>query len=85
MIKLTPGNFNDIMKSDTRAVIVLAALNKGSQFQAEYTKFENVAKAWKRGGRDFSQPVWFAYVEADKWAGWLKQAYGYVFGPPVLI
>jgi hypothetical protein len=78
VIKLTPGNFNDIMKSDTRAIIVLAALNKGSQFQVEYTKFENVAKAWKRGGRDFAQPVWFAYVEADKWAGWLKQAYGWV-------
>lgn len=76
VIKLTPGNFNEIMKSDTRATIVLAALNKGQQGKTEFTQFENVAKAWKRGGRDFSQPIWFAYVEAEKWAGWLKQSYG---------
>lgn len=78
IFKLTPGNFNDIMKSDTRAIVVLAAFNRGQQGKTELSEFENVAKAWKRGGRDFSRPVWFAYVEADKWAGWLKQSYGSV-------
>jgi len=78
VIKLTTGNFNEIMKSDTRALVVLAAFNKGAEAKKEYEAFGNVAKAWRRGGRDFSQPVWFAYVEGEKWGGWLKQAYGYV-------
>jgi hypothetical protein len=76
LLKLTPNNFNEIMKSDMRAVVVLAALNKGQEGKKEYDQFQSVAKAWRRGGRDFSQPVWFAYVEAEKWAGWLKQSYG---------
>ena len=75
-MKLTPGNFNEIMKSDTHALVVLAAFNKGGDGQKENREFEKVAKAWRRGGRDFTQPVWFAYVEGEKWAGWLKQAYG---------
>jgi hypothetical protein len=76
VMKLTPGNFNEIMKSDTHALVVLAAFNKGGDGQKENREFEKVAKAWRRGGRDFAQPVWFAYVEGEKWAGWLKQAYG---------
>jgi hypothetical protein len=78
-MKLTTGNFNEILKSDERALVVLAAFNKGGEGKKEYEEYTKVAKAWRRGGRDFSQPVWFAYVEGDKWAGWLRQAYGYVF------
>lgn len=81
VINLTPGNFNEVFKSDARAIVVLGAINKGQQGKAEYAEFERVAKAWKRGGRDFTRPVWFAYVEAEKWAGWLKQSYGYVSPP----
>jgi hypothetical protein len=76
VMRLTTGNFNEIMKSDTQAMVVLAAFHKGSEGKKEYDAFQKVAKAWRRGGRDFSQPVWFAYVEGEKWQGWLKQAYG---------
>jgi len=77
-MKLTTSNFNEIMKSDERALVVLAAFNKGGDGKKEHESFNKFAKAWRRGGRDFSQPVWFVYVEGEKWAGWLKQAYGYV-------
>jgi hypothetical protein len=77
-MKLTTSNFNEIMKSEEKALVVLAALNKGGDGKKELESFQKVAKAWRRGGRDFSRPVWFVHVEGDKWAGWLKQAYGWV-------
>lgn len=64
------------MKSDSRAVVVLAALHKGDEGEREKEKLMSVARAWKRGGRGFQQPVWFVWVEGEKWGGWLKQSYG---------
>ena len=75
LVKLTASNYNDVMKSPTRALVVLAALSKGNE-EAEHEKFKSIARAWKRGGRDFSQPVWFVYIEGAKWGGWLRQSYG---------
>ena len=64
------------MKSDTRAIVVLGAVHRGDEGVKERFELEKVARAWKRGGRGFSQPVWFVWLEGDKWASWLKQAYG---------
>jgi hypothetical protein len=73
---LTSSNYNSIMKSDMRAIVVLAALHKGDEGEKEKEKLTSVARAWKRGGRGFQQPVWFVWVEGEKWGGWLKQSYG---------
>ncbi|WWC87598.1 protein disulfide-isomerase domain [Kwoniella dendrophila CBS 6074] len=76
LVELTGSNHNAIMTSDTRAVVVLGALHKGDEGKKEKDKLAEVAKAWKRGGRSFSQPVWFVWVDGEKWSGWLKQQYG---------
>lgn len=76
LTKLHSGNYNRIMKADSKPIIVLGALHKGEEGKKDRMAFNSVAKAWKRGGRDFEQPVWFVWVEGDKWASWLKQSYG---------
>jgi hypothetical protein len=76
LVQLSSGNYVDIMKSESRAIVVLGALHRGEDGEKERKEFERIARAWKRGGRGFTQPVWFVWVEGEKWASWLKQAYG---------
>jgi hypothetical protein len=73
---LTKANYADMMKSTARAIVVLGAVHAGVEGESEIRELEDVARAWRRGGRGFQQPVWFAWVEGDKWSGWLRQAYG---------
>ncbi|KAK4688153.1 protein disulfide-isomerase, partial [Tremellales sp. Uapishka_1] len=76
VVHLTSANYHELMKSPTRAIVVLGAIHKGEEGEKEKEIFRQVARAWKRGGREFVQPVWFAWVEGDKWQGWLRQSYG---------
>ncbi len=55
---------------------MLGAVHKGDEGAKERVVLQNIARAWKRGGRNFNQPVWFVWVEGDRWSGWLRQAYG---------
>lgn len=73
---LSSGNYNEVMKADSRAIVVLAALHKGEEGEKERERLMSVAKAWKRGGRGFVQPVFFAWIEGERWASWLRQSYG---------
>ncbi len=78
--ELTTSNYEEIMKSPTRALIVLAALKrtgKGtSELEKDIEKLETVARAWRKGGRGFVQPVWFVWVDGIKWRKWLRQSLG---------
>lgn len=64
------------MRSDAKAIVVLGAVHHGDEGAKERERLAEVARAWKRGGRGFSQPVWFVWVDGEKWAGWLRQSYG---------
>ncbi|ORY27667.1 thioredoxin-like protein [Naematelia encephala] len=74
--QLSASNHQEIMKSPTRAVVVLGAVHKGAEGEKERQKLEQIARAWKRGGRSFAQPVWFVWVDGERWSAWLRQAYG---------
>jgi hypothetical protein len=78
--ELTSSNYDEIMKSPTRALIVLAAFKKTGRSTADLDKdiqrLEVVARAWRKGGRNFHQPVWFVWVDGIKWRKWLKQSFG---------
>lgn len=76
LVQLVSGNYQELMKSDTRAVVVLGAVHRGEEGIKERKNLESISRAWKRGGRSFEQPVWFVWVEGEKWSGWLHQAYG---------
>ncbi|WVQ77445.1 protein disulfide-isomerase domain [Cryptococcus sp. DSM 104548] len=75
VVQLDSSNFQSLMRSDSRAVVVLGAVHKGEAGKKELDQFAEIARAWKRGGRKFQQPVWFVWVEANKWSRWLKQFY----------
>ena len=85
LVKLTSSNYKDVMESDLRSIVVLGALRRGEEGESDRKRFLEVAKAWRKGGRPFQQPVWFAWVEAEKWRAWLKQSYGWVNGMEVLM
>ncbi|EIW69209.1 hypothetical protein TREMEDRAFT_44374 [Tremella mesenterica DSM 1558] len=76
LVQLTGSNYVDIMNSPLKSTVVLGALNKGPEGDKEREELEKMSRAWKRGGRGFNQPVWFVWVEGEKWAAWLKQSYG---------
>ncbi|WWC59892.1 protein disulfide-isomerase domain [Kwoniella dejecticola CBS 10117] len=75
LLELTGSNYNAVMNSNSRAIVVLGALHKGEEGKKDRDQLEEVAKAWKKGGRPFAQPVWFVWVDGEKWSGWLKQQY----------
>ncbi|AFR98909.2 protein disulfide-isomerase domain [Cryptococcus neoformans C23] len=78
LVRLDASNFQSLMRSDTRAIVVLAGVHKGEEGKKERDTFADIARAWKRGGRRFEQPVWFVWVEGEtsRWANWLKRFYG---------
>lgn len=80
LVRLDASNFQSLMRSDTRAIVVLAGVHKGEEGKKERDTFADIARAWKRGGRRFEQPVWFVWVEGEtsRLANWLKRFYGYV-------
>lgn len=78
LVDLTKNNYADIMKNDAHAIVVLGVVHGDERGVEERKKLEEVAKAWKRGGRPFTQPVWFAAVDGDKWASWVLRTYGWV-------
>lgn len=83
VIELDSGNFDEVMQSPTRALVVLVALKKNGrstgELEKEVEELRKIAKAWYRGGRKFEQPVWFAWIDGEKNKKWLRQNYGYVF------
>jgi hypothetical protein len=78
LVPLSATNYADIFQSPLDPIIVLGALHTTGKEQR--AKLEKVARAWKRGGRDMERPVWFVWVDGQKWGGWMKRAYGYVRG-----
>ncbi|KAJ9096608.1 hypothetical protein QFC19_007141 [Naganishia cerealis] len=80
VFELDSGNFDDIMQSPTRPLVVLVALKKSGRAQGDLEKetgeLHKIAKAWYRGGRTFEQPVWFAWIDGERYKKWLKQNYG---------
>lgn len=76
--ELTAGNHEELMKSPTGALVVLAALKSGTEGDKDRDALKEVARAWGRGGRKFKQPVWFLWIDGIKWKKFLKQSYGCV-------
>lgn len=87
LVQLTVANQRELLDSPTKATVVLAALHSGEQGEGEHTKLLEVARSWHHGERDLGQPVWFTWVEGDKWAKWLRKSYGIKTGmyPAVVV
>jgi hypothetical protein len=81
VFELDASNFDEIMHSSMRPLVVLVALKKNGRPAAELEKeveeLRKIAKAWYKGGRHFQQPVWFAWIDGERYKKFLKQNYGY--------
>ncbi|KAJ9121734.1 hypothetical protein QFC22_002355 [Naganishia vaughanmartiniae] len=80
VIELDSVNFDEVLQSPARALVVLVALKKSGrstgELEKEVEELRKIAKAWYRGGRKFEQPVWFAWIDGERYKKWLKQNYG---------
>ncbi|KAI5451445.1 hypothetical protein NCC49_001751 [Naganishia albida] len=80
VIELDSSNFDEVIHSPTRALVVLVALKKtgraAGELEKEVEELRKTAKAWYKGGRPFQQPVWFAWIDGERHRKWLKQNYG---------
>lgn len=82
VIELESSNFDEVIHSPSRALVVLVALKKtgrpSGELEKEVEELRKIAKAWYKGGRHFQQPVWFAWIDGERHKKWLKQNYGCV-------
>lgn len=82
MIELESANFDEVIHSPARSLVVLVALKKtgraAGELEKEVEELRKIAKAWYKGGRPFKQPVWFAWIDGERHRKWLKQNYGCV-------
>lgn len=82
MIELESANFDEVIHSPARPLVVLVALKKtgrsAGELEKEVEELRKIAKAWHKGGRPFQQPVWFAWIDGERDRKWLKQNYGCV-------
>lgn len=84
VFELDASNFDEIMHSPMRPLVVLVALKKNGrpslELEKEVEELRKIAKAWYKGGRHFQQPVWFVWIDGDRYKKFLKQNYGCVVG-----
>lgn len=83
VFELDASNFDEIMHSSMRPLVVLVALKKhgrpAAELEKEVEELRKIAKAWYKGGRHFQQPVWFAWIDGERYKKFLKQNYGCAF------
>lgn len=69
--------YGDVLKNrEFRPIVVMAALKQDATKEDSEAELQKIARAWRKMPRTFDQPVWFATVDGDKWAKWLKRSYG---------
>lgn len=76
VLDLTEDSYTSIMKNDARALAVIGAVRSGAEGAVDRATLLKTARAWKRGGRPFDQPVWFVTVDAGVWEKWLAKMVG---------
>lgn len=73
LMDLTSDAYDSVMKNDKHPLVVVGVIRPGTEGAADRAVMLSTARAWKRGGRAFQQPVWFVNVDAEEWAKWLKK------------
>jgi thioredoxin domain-containing protein 5 len=75
-VELSQDTFQLVMNAPHKPLVVIAAVNKGTREKVA-EKMKEIGKKWRvrklnKGNRD----VVFTWMDADKWASWLKNMYG---------
>lgn len=78
VIELTQDSFQEVMHAPHKPLVVIAAVNKDNKGKIA-EKFADLGAMWRaRGG---GSNVVFAWMDAERWAKWMKSMYGIVDGP----
>ena len=75
-VELNQETFQLVMNAAHKPLVVIAAVNKDTREKVA-EKMKEIGKKWRvrkldKGSRD----VVFTWMDADKWAKWLKNMYG---------
>lgn len=75
-VELNQETFQLVMNAPHKPLVVISPVNKSTREKIA-EKIKDIGKKWKvrrlnKGNRD----VVFAWMDADKWASWLKNMYG---------
>lgn len=73
MLELHTDTFQEVMNAPHHPLVVLVATSK-SESHNIIPKLQSIATQWKRDRSD--ENVVFTWMDADKWASWLKNMYG---------
>jgi len=86
-VELNQENFQQVMNAPHKPLVVIVVVNKSTKEKVS-EKVKEIGKKWRvsksnKGSRD----VVFTWMDADKWAGWLKNMYGVKAGdrPAIVI
>ncbi|THH04930.1 hypothetical protein EW145_g5166 [Phellinidium pouzarii] len=79
VLALTQDTFQDVMNAPHHPLVVLAAVAPAAEAQVRDV-MGTTARAWRRlseeDGLSPMRDVVFAWMDADKWASWMKSMYG---------
>jgi thioredoxin domain-containing protein 5 len=75
-VELSQENFQQVMNAPHKPLVVIVAVSKSAEEKVS-DKVKEIGKKWRvsksnKGKRD----VVFTWMDADKWASWLKNMYG---------
>ncbi|THH32163.1 hypothetical protein EUX98_g2007 [Antrodiella citrinella] len=73
IVELHTDTFQEIMNAPHHPLVVLVAITR-SEVSDEVPKLTAIANQWKHSRTD--ENVVFAWMDAEKWASWLKSMYG---------
>ncbi|KII96123.1 hypothetical protein PLICRDRAFT_49017 [Plicaturopsis crispa FD-325 SS-3] len=74
--ELTQESFQSVMNAPNKPLVAIAAVTTETRARVA-DKLTEIAKKWRlTKSAAGSRPVVFAYMDADKWAKWLKSMYG---------
>jgi thioredoxin domain-containing protein 5 len=79
VVQLTTDTFLSVMKNPTQPLVVLAALRaEDDALEANIALLKQAAKKWeaREGSGEWVRGTVFVWMDADKWASWLKSQYG---------
>jgi hypothetical protein len=77
-MELTQDTFQQVMNAPHQPLVVIAAVTKDSK-DTVVRKFGDFGKMWnvRKGQQDsVFKDVVFTWMDAEKWANWLKSMYG---------
>ena len=83
-LELDSDTFQEVMNAPHKPLVVIAAA-PNSELSSAASKMQEIARRWKDNKGDVKGDVVFAWMDAEKWASWLKGMYSIKAGEGVQV